>query len=105
MSGAELTANLLDLSPDTMWLDPAEDTWTPDRIPSDAELVGYAMQSLARQPLAAAKAVRRTAEAALNVRRRNREPEHQPAARALQRAEHVDQHRRSRRTASSRSRR
>ena len=78
VSGAELTANLLDLSPETMWLDPAEDTWTPDRIPSDAELVGYAMQSLARQPIAAAKAVRRTAEAALNVRRRNRLPETAP---------------------------
>ena len=78
VSGAELTANLLDLSPETMWLDPAEDTWKPDRIPSDAELVGYALQSLARQPLAAAKAVRRTAEAALNVRRRNREPDTNP---------------------------
>ncbi|MDP1794507.1 MAG: wax ester/triacylglycerol synthase family O-acyltransferase [Acidimicrobiales bacterium] len=78
VSGAELTANLLDLSAETMWLDPAEDTWTPDRIPSDAELVGYAAQSLARQPLAAAKAVRRTAEAALNVRRRNREPNTNP---------------------------
>jgi WS/DGAT/MGAT family acyltransferase len=61
VSGAELTANLLDLSPETMWLDPAEDTWTPDRIPSEAELVGFAMQSLARQPISAAKAVRRTA--------------------------------------------
>lgn len=78
VSGAELTANLLDLSPETMWLDPAEDTWTPDRIPSDAELVGFAMQSLARQPVSAAKAVRRTAEAALNVRRRNREPSNNP---------------------------
>ena len=78
VSGAELTANLLDLSPETMWLDPAEDTWKPDRIPSDAELVSYALQSLARQPIAAAKAVRRTAEAALNVRRRNREPDTNP---------------------------
>ena len=74
VSGAELTANLLDLSPETMWLDPAEDTWKPDRIPSDAELVAFALQSLSRQPIAAAKAVRRTAEAALNLRRRNREP-------------------------------
>ncbi|HUR76662.1 MAG TPA: wax ester/triacylglycerol synthase family O-acyltransferase [Acidimicrobiales bacterium] len=74
VSGAELTANLLDLTAETMWLDPAEDTWKPDRIPSDAELVGFAAQSLARQPIAAAKAVRRTASAALNVRRRNREP-------------------------------
>jgi WS/DGAT/MGAT family acyltransferase len=78
VSGAELTANLLDLSPETMWLDPAEDTWKPDRIPSDAELIGFAATSLARQPIAAAKAVRRTAEAAIKVRRRNREPSATP---------------------------
>lgn len=78
VSGAELTANLLDLSPEIMWLDPAEDTWKPDRIPSDAELIGFAAQSLARQPVSAAKAVRRTAEAALNLRRRNREPQNNP---------------------------
>ncbi len=78
VSGAELTANLLDLSPETMELDPADNTWQADRIPSDAELVGFALQSLSRQPLAAAKAVRRTAEAALNLRRRNREPNTAP---------------------------
>jgi WS/DGAT/MGAT family acyltransferase len=78
VSGAELTANLLDLSPETMWLDPAEDTWTPDRIPSDVELIGFAARSLAVQPVAAAKAVRRTAEMALNLRRRNREPSTTP---------------------------
>src|SRR5207244_8333488 len=48
VSGAELTANLLDLTPETMTLDPADDTWEPDRIPSDTELVGFAMPSLAR---------------------------------------------------------
>src|SRR5258706_8733773 len=75
VSGAELTANLLDLSPETMWLDPAEDAWKADRIPSDTELVGFALTSLARQPLAAVKAVRRTTEVALNLPRRNREPD------------------------------
>src|SRR4051812_17355827 len=78
VSGAELTANLLDLTPETAWLDPAEDTWQPDRIPSDAELVGYAARSLAVQPIAAAKAVRRTAAMALTLRRRNREPNATP---------------------------
>ncbi len=78
VSGAELTTNLLDLSPDIVTLDPADDTWKPDRIPSDVELVGFAMQSLARQPVAAFKAVRRTTEVALNVRRRNREPDASP---------------------------
>jgi WS/DGAT/MGAT family acyltransferase len=72
VSGAELTVNLLDLQPE-----PAETPdvpWQPDRIPSDLELVAYAVNSLARQPYRALKAVRRTAEIALNVRRRNRQP-------------------------------
>jgi WS/DGAT/MGAT family acyltransferase len=72
VSGAELTVNLLDLQPE-----PAETPdvpWTPDRIPSDVELFAYALNSLARQPWRALKAARRTAEVALNIRRRNREP-------------------------------
>jgi WS/DGAT/MGAT family acyltransferase len=41
-------------------------------------MVGYAMNSLARQPLAALKAARRTAEMAINLRRRNRQPDVTP---------------------------
>jgi len=44
------------------------------RVPSDLELVGHAISSLARQPLAALKATRRTIEMGLNLRRRNRRP-------------------------------
>jgi|SRR5581483_11213014 len=75
VSGAELTVNLLDVAPEPTPV-PAElhDAWKPDRTPSDFELVGHALASLARQPVAAAKAVRRTAEMALNLRRRNRQP-------------------------------
>ena len=78
VSGAELTVNLLDLSPEPVVVPPPDPPWQPDRIPSDAELVGYALQSLSRQPVAAAKAVRRTAEMALNLRRRNRQPDVTP---------------------------
>jgi WS/DGAT/MGAT family acyltransferase len=74
VSGAELTVNLLDLEPEPAVLPPQEPPWQPDRIPSDLELVGYAVSSLARQPLAAVKAMRRTAEMAIGLRRRNREP-------------------------------
>ena len=73
VSGAELTVNLLDLQPEpTPVTEP--DTWKPDRIPTDPELLAYALSSLARQPLAAAKSARRTVEMVLNLRRRNREP-------------------------------
>lgn len=72
VSGAELTANLLDMQPEPAPAPP--DDWKPDRIPTDIELVGYAMASLSRQPVSAAKAARRTFEAAVNLRRRNRQP-------------------------------
>ena len=78
VSGAELTVNLLDVTPEPAVVPPPDPPWTPDRIPSDAELVAYALQSLSRQPLAAVKAVRRTAEMALNIRRRNRQPDVTP---------------------------
>jgi len=78
VSGAELTVNLLDLQPEPTEVPPPETPWEPDRIPSDAELVGYAVNSLSRQPFRAAKAARRTALAAVNLRRRNREPDAVP---------------------------
>jgi diacylglycerol O-acyltransferase / wax synthase len=78
VSGAELIVNLLDFQPEPAEVPPPDEPWRPDRIPTDAELVGYAMTSLARQPISAAKAVRRTASAALNLRRRNRQPDVTP---------------------------
>jgi len=74
VSGAELTVNLLDLQPEPAPVPPQEEEWKPDRVPTDLEMVGYAVSSLARQPLAAAKAVRRTVGMGLNLRRRNRQP-------------------------------
>jgi WS/DGAT/MGAT family acyltransferase len=73
VSGAELTVNLLDLQPEPMETVP-ETEWKPDRIPTDLELVAYAMSSLARQPILGVKAARRTVEAAVTLRRRNRQP-------------------------------
>jgi diacylglycerol O-acyltransferase len=77
-SGMDITVNLLDLAPEEQPVVPPETEWQPDRVPSDFELVGYAMQSLARQPLSALKAVRRTTEAALNIRARNKQPDVNP---------------------------
>jgi WS/DGAT/MGAT family acyltransferase len=73
VSGAELVVNLLDLQPEPTPPE-GEDDWKPDRIPTDIELLGFAMTSLARQPLAAVQSARRTAEMLLTLRRRNREP-------------------------------
>src|SRR5207248_7337733 len=57
---------------------PPDEPWKPDRIPTDIELVAFAINSLVRQPVRLVKAVRRTAEAMLTLRRRNREPDVKP---------------------------
>jgi diacylglycerol O-acyltransferase / wax synthase len=77
VSGNELTVNLLDLQPEPVEMVP-DTEWKPDRIPTDLELVGYALNSLARQPILGMKAARRTLEAAVTLRRRNRRPEITP---------------------------
>src|SRR5204863_954726 len=57
VSGAELTVNLLDLEPEPAAVAPPEEPWKPDHVPGDRELIGYALNSLSRQPLRALKAV------------------------------------------------
>ena len=74
-SGVDLTVGLLDLEPEAPPPPPPEEEWKPDRVPTDLELVSYATRSLARSPISAAKATRRTLEAAVTLRRRNRQPD------------------------------
>jgi len=74
-SGVDLTVGLLDLEPEAPPPPPPEQEWKADRVPTDLELVSYATRSLARSPVAAAKATRRTLEAGLTLRRRNRQPD------------------------------
>src|SRR5437588_1113306 len=78
VSGAELIVNLLDLQPEPTEVPPPDEPWQPDRVPGDRELVGYALNSLSRQPIRAVKALRRTAGVALSIRRRNRQPDATP---------------------------
>ena len=77
VSGAELTVNLLDTTPEPDD-EPAVDEWMTERIPTDIEMALYALRSLARQPQAAVKAAQRTATMAVTLRRRNRQPDVQP---------------------------
>lgn len=77
-SGMDITVNLLDLQPEPAEVAPPAEEWKPDAIPSDLQLVGHAMQSLSRQPIAAVKAARRTTEAMFNIRQRNRQPDVTP---------------------------
>lgn len=74
VSGAELTANLLDLSSDPGPAPPPESPWEPDRVPSALELMRSAVAAAARQPITAVTAARRTIGAALALRSHNRQP-------------------------------
>ena len=67
-AGNELLVALLDLTPEVAEHVPDQE-WKPDHVPSDAELLGYAASSLARQPARVAKALARTARAGVEVRR------------------------------------
>lgn len=67
MAGSEITVALFDFSPEVAEHPPAE-LWEPDKVPSDVEMLTYATQSLIRQPIRVLKALRRTAQAALDVR-------------------------------------
>ncbi|GIU85165.1 MAG: diacylglycerol O-acyltransferase [Acidimicrobiales bacterium] len=77
-AGNQIMVSMFDLSPEGTPIPEPEEPWRPDHIPNEFELVGYALGSLARQPVRALKALRRTTEVALNIRRRNRQPDVQP---------------------------
>jgi diacylglycerol O-acyltransferase len=80
VSGAELVANLLDLGPEVREIPPEDPPWRPDRVPSDLELISYAVLSLARQPLELARALERSVEIGLHLARQRRELEALPPA-------------------------
>lgn len=74
-SGEELMIAVLDLTPEIEEKPKPQEPWQPDEVPTDTELVGYAMWSLAQQPAKAVTAFRRTAEAALQLRDRYTQPD------------------------------
>jgi WS/DGAT/MGAT family acyltransferase len=73
ISGAEITARLLDLSPDSVTT-PPDQPWEPDHV-SALDLGRSALAEVVRQPRTVARAASRTVGAALALRRRNRPPE------------------------------
>src|SRR4051812_26178401 len=77
VSGNEITVAMLQLNPDDEAPPPTEE-WHPDRVPTEIERLGYAANSLVRQPFRLAKTLRRTAETALRTRNRNRQPDGEP---------------------------
>ena len=75
VSGAEVTAHLMDLGPEPAPVAPPDEPWHPDVLPSPVSLVGEALRRLGRLPLGALEMAGRTGQAALRIRARNRQPD------------------------------
>src|SRR5439155_6324066 len=75
VSGVEMAVVLMDLQPDPPPVSPPEEPWTPERLPTDIELVTNALGSLVRQPLRMISTVRRTLSSVVTARRRPRDPD------------------------------
>ena len=74
-AGEELMVAVLDLSPEIEQKPPPERPWVPDKVPSETELVGFAVTSLVQQPFRVARALRKTAASALQLGERYTAPE------------------------------
>ena len=77
VSGAEVMVHLFDLEPNPAPKepDPAAEPDRPEHVPSDVELVGFALWSLARQPFRIAAKIPGTVRSLVDVVRRSRERE------------------------------
>ena len=78
ISGAELTATLLDLEPEPQPLAPPDAPSTPAAPPSRLALAAGAVRELLRQPVEAGSVLARTARGALRLFRHNRRPDTVP---------------------------
>ena len=74
ISGAELTATLLDLEPEPPPAAPPDAPWKPAAPPSRLALAARAVRDVLRQPVAAGSVLARTAQSAMRLVRHNRRP-------------------------------
>jgi diacylglycerol O-acyltransferase len=72
VSGAELTANLMDPTPEIAAVPPPHEPWRPDQVPSRAALAGGALWHLGGVIPTATATTARTLQAALRIRGYNR---------------------------------
>src|SRR5438094_5730627 len=75
VSGANMMVHLFDLSPQGDEKPPPDANWTPERKPSDLELVGYAVNSRLRRRLAIPRVLTSAVRAGINVVAQRRNPE------------------------------
>jgi diacylglycerol O-acyltransferase / wax synthase len=67
VSGNNMTIAFLDTEPDAAPVTPAP--WEPDDVPSDVEMLAFALDSMRRQPVRVLKSTRRALESAVAARR------------------------------------
>ena len=75
VSGVELTANLMDLTPATAAVPPPSEPWRADSVPSWVALTGGALWHLGGVIPGATATTARTLQAALRLRSHNRRPD------------------------------
>ena len=71
-AGAEVMSSFMDLEPVPRVVPPPSRPWRPEPQPTEAELMGWAMSSMLRQPERALSSLRRTFTAARDISERNR---------------------------------
>jgi WS/DGAT/MGAT family acyltransferase len=67
VTGADLMSQLFDLEPTAPPVEPPEEPWQPEPIPSDTQLLVDAIAARVKDPLRATRALRRTATSLTNV--------------------------------------
>ena len=73
VTGADLMANLFDLTPDAPDPEPPSKDWKPDPLPSELELVTAAVQGIARRPRTMVKVLNNAVRSAIDIVARQRE--------------------------------
>jgi WS/DGAT/MGAT family acyltransferase len=73
VTGADLMANLFDLTPDAPDPEPPAEPWQPEPIPSDLQLLADALPRILRRPQTMMKVLGNTARSAVDIVRRQRE--------------------------------
>jgi diacylglycerol O-acyltransferase / wax synthase len=72
VSGANMMVYLFDLEPNPTEDKSQPEDWEPDHIPSDAELLAYAVRSRLKRPLQVASVIPKVGQAVVNVVRNRR---------------------------------
>lgn len=67
VGGNEALVNLLDLGPDESEIEPPDEPWEPEDVPTDLRMLLGAVTGIAKQPLQVVPAVRHTAETVREV--------------------------------------